>query len=147
MSSPDELTLVIGGQSWPGAWEAVEKWATPFVQRIGFVPEHALAPLYRNAQLFVYPSLEEGFGLPVLEALACGARVVTTADSVMEDIAGPHAVAVDVRSVDELANGLSRAMGADATRDERVARARTFNWEKTAEIHRDAYRFAGNNHR
>ena len=142
-NEPAGLSLVIGGQSWPGAWEAVAHLAGAAVQRIGFVGEDDVAPLLRNAAVFAYPSMEEGFGLPVLEALACGTAVLTTEHSVMDDLTGGLATVVDARSVEALADGLRRALDAtDSDRVARVARARTFTWEKSAVKHVEAYRVA-----
>ncbi len=111
LAEPD-LSLVVGGKSWPGAWEAVQHFAPASTNRLGFVPDGDVAALLRNAAVFVYPSLEEGFGMPVLEALACGTSVVTSQDSVMADVAGSDAVLVDPRSVESLSEGLLLALRA-----------------------------------
>ena len=138
-----ELTLVVGGNSWPGAWEAVEQWSTPAVNRIGFVADEALPALYRNAAVFVYPSFEEGFGLPVLEALACGAPVVTTAGSVMADVAGAHAVTVDTTSLTAIADGIAQCLEPSfGEAADRIGYAHGFTWENSAVKHRDAYELA-----
>ena len=96
----------------------------------GYVPQDELADLYRGAACLVMPSRYEGFGLPVLEAMASGTPVVATPDSALQEVAGEAAVFVEP---ERLADGLRRAL---AERDRLVAagldRARLFTWEETA---------------
>jgi glycosyltransferase involved in cell wall biosynthesis len=144
------IHLVVAGQSWPGAWEAVAPTPPAAVTRLGFVDEDDLVPLMRNARAFAYPSIEEGFGFPVLEALACGVPVLTSTDTTMADIAGGQAVLVDPHSVTAIRDGLAACLSmpegdSDAavrTRTARVARARTFTWAGSAATHAEAYRSA-----
>ena len=77
---------MVGARGWGGV--DVEGW-------VGEVPDAELAALYRGARCLVYPSLYEGFGLPVLEAMACGTPVVTSRGSAIEEVAGGAAVLVD----------------------------------------------------
>jgi glycosyltransferase involved in cell wall biosynthesis len=113
------------------------------VRYVGEVPDEELARLYRGAAAFVYPSLYEGFGLPVLEALACGAPVVTSRGGATEEVAGGAAVLVDPLDVDSIAVGIE---GAVARRDElRVRgpeRARAFSWVEAARATVAVYREA-----
>ncbi len=110
----------------------------------GFVPDHELPLWYAAADLFVLPSLYEGFGLPVLEAMACGAVVVTSNVSSMPEVAGEAALHVDPQSVASIAEGIRRALGDEILRRDLrakgLARAKTFTWERTAELTADAYR-------
>ena len=93
-----------------------------------------LARLYRGARCLVYPSLYEGFGIPVLEAMACGTPVVTSRGGATEEVAGGAAVLVDPLDPVAIAAGIAEA---ERRRDELVARglerARAFTWERTAD--------------
>ncbi len=89
------------------------------VSRLGYVAEEDLAALYSNAELFVYPSLYEGFGFPVVEAMACGAPVLTSNTSSLAEIADGAALLVDPYDTRALAEAMDRAMG-DETERERL---------------------------
>jgi alpha-1,3-rhamnosyl/mannosyltransferase len=101
---------------------------------LGFVPDDELARLYRGALCVAYPSLYEGFGIPVLEALACGAPLVTSAETAMAEVADGAAVLVDPHDTAAIAAGIREAI---ARRDELAAlgpeRARAFSWRASAE--------------
>jgi glycosyltransferase involved in cell wall biosynthesis len=113
------------------------------VRFLGFVPDEELARLYRGSLCVAYTSLYEGFGIPVLEALACGAPVVTSARTAMEEVANGVAVLVDPLDADAIAAGIREAIG---RREELAAlgpeRARRFTWLASAEATADAYREA-----
>jgi glycosyltransferase involved in cell wall biosynthesis len=115
---------VVGAEGWGGV--RVDGW-------LGRVSDEELAALYRGARCLVYPSLYEGFGLPVLEAMACGTPVVTTAGGATEEVAGGAAVLVDSRDPASIATGIEQAA---ARREELVRRglerARGFTWERVA---------------
>jgi len=102
----------------------------------GFVAAHQLPALYRNAEALAYPSLYEGFGLPPLEAMACGTPVLAAGTTSLPEAVGDAAVMADPASVDELVEGLARVLfDADLRRDLRVrglARAAQFSWSRTA---------------
>jgi glycosyltransferase involved in cell wall biosynthesis len=106
------------------------------VRFLGTVPEQDLPALYSGAVLFVFPSEYEGFGLPVLEAMACGTPVVCSNRSSLPEIAGPAAVYVDPEDSSAIAAGLARVLEDDDLRESLSAqgleRARTFSWERTA---------------
>lgn len=113
------------------------------VRFTGFVDDADLPAVYSGAALFVFPSLHEGFGLPLLEAMACGVPVVTSNISSMPEVAGDAAVLVDPRDTDGLAAAIARLLRDEALRDglreAGIARARQFSWEATARRTLDAY--------
>ncbi len=109
----------------------------------GFIDDDDLPAVYSGAALFAFPSLYEGFGLPLLEAMACGVPVVTSNISSMPEVAGDAAVLVDPRDADGLAAAIARVLRDEALRDRLrgagLARAREFSWEATARRTLDAY--------
>jgi glycosyltransferase involved in cell wall biosynthesis len=111
------------------------------VRWLGEVGDEELARLYRGARCLAYVSLYEGFGLPILEAMACGTPVVTTAWGACVEVAGDAAVLVDALDPDAIGAGLAEAV---RRRDELVAkgqgRAREFTWEQAARATADVYR-------
>jgi glycosyltransferase involved in cell wall biosynthesis len=113
------------------------------VRWVGEVGDAELARLYRGALCVAYPSLYEGFGIPVLEAMACGTPVVTSRGTAMEEVADGAAVLVDAHDPAEIAAGIERAA---AERDTLVARglqrARAFSWKTVAAATVGVYREA-----
>jgi glycosyltransferase involved in cell wall biosynthesis len=108
----------------------------PRAQFLGHVAEGDLAPLYAGARALVFPSLDEGFGLPVLEAFACGTPVLASTAGALPETAGGGALLVDPLSVDAIADGLSRILGDEALRAGLVAKGRAraaeLSWDETA---------------
>lgn len=107
-----------------------------YVKWIGFVDEEDKPVLYRNADTFVFPSRLEGFGLPVLEAMACGTPVVTTDSSSLPEVVGDAAFAVDADDVRALAGAIIATLIQDNLRAELkqkgLEQAKKFSWDKTA---------------
>ena len=103
---------------------------------LGHVPDSALAELYRRCAVFCYASLGEGFGLPVLEAMAAGAAVVTSSISSLPEVGGDAVEYVDPHSTESIAAGLQRVLESplrrDQLREQAVVRARLFSWAETA---------------
>jgi alpha-1,3-rhamnosyl/mannosyltransferase len=122
---------------------AEEAGVRPDVRFFGFVPHQTLAALYRMASVFAFPSLYEGFGLPPLEAMACGTPVLTSSISSLPEVAGDAALLVDPYSVEEIAEGLARLLDDDGLRHSLVARGRAraagFSWERAARAILDGY--------
>jgi glycosyltransferase involved in cell wall biosynthesis len=105
---------------------------------LGYVSDAALAELYRRCYVFCYPSLGEGFGLPVLEAMASGAAVVTSEISSLPEVGGDAVEYVDPYRVASIAGGLWRVLSDEPHRAELARRARAraeeFSWERFAKI-------------
>lgn len=149
-----DVQLALAGGSAHGGEEALDAIAaSPHRARIatlGFVPDQDLPPLYSAAAAFVYPGLHEGFGLPLLEAFACGAPVVAADVPVSREVAGDAALLVDARSAAAIAAGLERVLGepglARALAERGRARAARFTWRSAAERTLEIYReLAGRN--
>ena len=118
-------------------------WGDVGVDTVGFVDDDELARLYRGAQCLVYPSLYEGFGLPVLEAMACGTPVVTSATGATAEVAGGAAVLVDPLDVDAIAVGIREAIGRrEELRAAGLERAAGFTWDEAARRTIQVYREA-----
>jgi glycosyltransferase involved in cell wall biosynthesis len=134
-----EVSLVLAGpKGWNEDLDALVKDKRDKVKVIGFVPPADLAPLYGGADVFCFPSLLEGFGLPVVEAMIQGTPVVTSKGTSTEEIAKGAGVLVDPRDAGSIAVGLASVLH-DAERAERLSaagreRATHYTWERTAEL-------------
>ncbi|MBI3119349.1 MAG: glycosyltransferase family 4 protein [Candidatus Hydrogenedentes bacterium] len=143
---PENLVLA-GRRGWRDApiLEAIQR--SPFRSRIhlpSHVPEHDLPALLSAARAFVWPSLYEGFGLPPLEAMACGTPVITSNTSSLPEITGDAALLVDPHEVDAIAQALRRVSANAALRDELRAkgltRAAQFTWHHTGDLTLRSYK-------
>lgn len=142
-----EVHLVIaGGRGWLDGpiYRAVNEFGlAERVHFTGFARDEDLPALYAEAICLAYPSLYEGIGFPVLEAMACGTPVVTSAISSLPEVAGDAAILIDPYNVDELTAALRRVLEDDALRADLVARgyrrAAWFTWERAARQLRDVY--------
>jgi glycosyltransferase involved in cell wall biosynthesis len=131
----DQFDLVIAG---PRGWNSdqtcarIEREAT----YLGYVPEADLPGLIAGATVFVYPSLYEGFGFPVAQAMAAGAPVLTSNNSCLPEIAGDAALLIDPRSASEIASSLTRLLESESLLADLAAlgreRAELFRWERCA---------------
>jgi len=121
---------VAGGEGWRERPRLEGEGVLP----LGFVPHERLPSLYRGAEVFVFPSRFEGFGMPIVEAMACGVPCVASSHPSMDEACGDAAVRADPESPEELAGAIERAL---AERDDLVRRglehARTFSWRDTGE--------------
>jgi alpha-1,3-rhamnosyl/mannosyltransferase len=131
------LALAVAGAAGWGEQPALD---VPGVIRLGYTPHDELPRLYRGASVFVYPSLFEGFGMPVVEAMACGIPCVVSSHPSMDEASGDAAVRVDPRDPEAIAEGIERAL---AERDERVQRglahAASFTWSANGLAHLKAW--------
>lgn len=130
--------VVAGASGWKNKAlrSALEREKPHGVRALGYVPPQALPLVYAGASVFVFPSLYEGFGMPLLEAMAAGAPVVTSNGSAMPEVVGDAGLMVDPKSASELARAIERVL-ADPTLAASMAergrrRARGFTWEKAA---------------
>jgi glycosyltransferase involved in cell wall biosynthesis len=110
----------------------------------GFVPEADLPALYSAAELFVFPSLYEGFGLPVLEAMACGTAVISSNAASLPEVSGDAALLVDPTGVADLAGAIEEVLDNNVHREELEGKgpeqAGRFSWDKAAEQTLEVYR-------
>lgn len=152
---PDGWTLVLAGSQGFDAAETLAAIAeSPCSNRIrvtGYLSEEQLAAWYARARIFAFPSLDEGFGMPVVEAMAAGVPVITANRSALPEVAGEAALLVDPASGDELASAMARLAG-DADLQARLialgkARAARFTWaaavEQTLGVYRELQDSAG----
>jgi len=111
----------------------------------GHLDDMTLAQFYNQAATLVCPSLYEGFGIPLLEAMACGCPVVSSRISACLEVAGDCGVYFDPKSTDDMRRALDIAVG-EARKSSRIAKglekAREYSWDKTAQQTLDAYREA-----
>jgi glycosyltransferase involved in cell wall biosynthesis len=132
----DEIFAEVKKQRWSGD-----------VILTGYVSDDDLPALYRTSSAFVYPSIFEGFGLPPLEAMACGTPVVTGDNSSLPEITGDAALLVDAYDEQSLANAMIEVVSNDrlraTMREKGIAQAKKFTWraaaEKTLRLYREAY--------
>jgi alpha-1,3-rhamnosyl/mannosyltransferase len=146
--------VLAGGQGWNNGdiRAAIGRLArTGRVRELGYVSNELRLALHGGARAFVYPSLYEGFGLPPLEAMACGTPVLTSNVSSLPEVVGDAALLVDPEDVSAIAAGMTRLWRDDdlraSLRARGLARAREFTWDRAArltlEVYRDALGEAG----
>ncbi|RKN59986.1 glycosyltransferase [Streptomyces klenkii] len=135
--------IVVGAQAWEAdaAFKAIA--TSPRTRYLGPVPDSVVGPLLRAATAFVFPSLYEGFGLPVLEAMACGTPVVTTRAGGLPEVTGEAALTVAQPTPKALAAAVAELLADDVLaaqlRQEGLARARTFSWDASAAAHHELF--------
>ena len=135
----DVHLVIAGGAGWKNTdiRPMVEQLGlSKYVHFIGYVPDDDLPALYSLASVFAYPSLSEGFGLPVLEAMQCGTPVLTSNVSALPEVAGDAAILVSPLDCEAIADGLSRLLEQSALRHELRERGlqhlKQFSWEQCA---------------
>ena len=131
--------VIAGNKDFLPAVDRAAITASPYIDDIlftGFVPHHHLPVLYSLADLFVYPSLYEGFGLPCLEAMACGCPVVSSACTSLPEVVGDAGMLVDPEDLDALVDAVSTMLFDKNVREECVKKglkkASEFTWESAA---------------
>jgi len=136
-----ELDLAVAGGSGWGRQPELDRGG---VVQLGYAPRERLPALYRGAEVFVYPSLFEGFGMPVLEAMACGVPCVVSSHASLDEACGEAALRVDPSDADAIGDAIVRAR---SERGELVARglahSRRFTWLENGRAHVAAWENAG----
>jgi glycosyltransferase involved in cell wall biosynthesis len=143
----EPLTLIFAGAK-RDISSAVDRPSTDGVRTLGYVSNPQRNWLYKHAKAFIFPSLYEGFGLPILEAMSIGTPVLTSNCGAMAEIAGDAALLVDPRDTDSIADGMERVATDRSLRNELSEagkrRAAQFNWRSTAEKTAAVFRAVAN---
>jgi glycosyltransferase involved in cell wall biosynthesis len=147
-ATPPGWRLVLAGSSGYGAAEAhrrVEQSPRRAdIEITGYLPDRELRSLYARASIFAFPSLDEGFGMPAIEAMACGIPVLTSNCSALPEVCGEAALLVDPHDTEAIARGLTRLMESESLRDELrrkgLERAARFTWERSVQQTWEIYR-------
>jgi glycosyltransferase involved in cell wall biosynthesis len=137
---------IAGGEGWRNRLIHQAVAASPFaadIRFLGYVPDAELPALMNGALAFVYPSVYEGFGLPPLEAMACGTPVITSNRSSLPEVVGDAALLVHPDDPAELADAMARVVEHESLRDDLRGRglkqAQRFSWEGTARLTLEVY--------
>jgi glycosyltransferase involved in cell wall biosynthesis len=144
-----ELRLILTGDKTPELGERIEALKLEHrVKFAGTVSDEVLSRLYRGATLLIFPSLLEGFGLPALEAMACGTPVIASRTTALPEVVGDTGVLIDPLDIEDIRRAMERVVGdADLRRRMRIAgllRARQFSWDCVAEkVHRAIFQALG----
>ncbi|SNR60834.1 glycosyltransferase family 4 protein [Desulfurobacterium atlanticum] len=131
--------LIVGSKNKVFSNQEIEQLIkeTPNIEFTGYVPDEELVNLYQRAKLFVYPSLYEGFGLPPLEAMACGTPVVVSNVASLPEVCGDAAYYVNPYDVNDIAKGIETVLKYELLQKELIKkgleRVKLFSWEKSAE--------------
>jgi glycosyltransferase involved in cell wall biosynthesis len=146
MSGVEFQTVVYGPANGIDAVGGDHRWSSLRLRRTGFLPAEGLAMLFRHAHAFLMPSLYEGFGLPVVEAMSCGCPVVTSNGGSLAEIAGQGAQVFDPFDVEGMAGAVARLLSEPAVLSQWRSRARQralcFSWKRAADQTIAVYRSA-----
>ena len=151
----DNLKLVIVGQKGWMTEELFERIGADNLEKrvifTGFVPDEELSVFYKNARTFLYPSLYEGFGIPVLEAMSEGCPVITSNISSLPEVAGDAAILIDPENSKELSDAINKISNDSKYREELTEKgfdnAKKFSWEKTAKQTLSIFEEVGREHK
>jgi len=121
-----------------------------YILSLNYIANEELLYLYNLASLFLYPSLYESFGIPILESMACGTPVITSNTSAMPEISGGASILVDPYNIDQLANQIesffSSSYDADSVITQGLKRVEDFSWDNTAQKVLKLYKSMPTNH-
>jgi len=139
--------LALGGSDWHGAEVIHERIArSPWqsdIRTLGFIEDEELPALYSAASSFVYPSLYEGFGMPPVEAMACGCPVICSARGSLEEVVGKAALIVEPEDISSMEDALAKFYSSSELRadfrQKGLLRASDFSWKKAARETLSAY--------
>lgn len=135
--------LLVGSKGWNNSQIIERIRQMEHVRHLGYVPRCDLPLFYSAATIFVYPSWYEGFGLPPLEAMACGKAVLTSTDSSLRELCGPAALYTEAGDAEGLSSQMQRLLEDKDLRakleKEALARAASYSWEATARKHLDLF--------
>jgi glycosyltransferase involved in cell wall biosynthesis len=135
-----DLGLVLAGGE---GWDESPELADPRIVKLGYVSDEEVARLFRGASAFVYPSLFEGFGMPIVEAMACGTPVVASSHPSLDEACGDAAVRVDPVDPAAIAAGIEQAFArGDELVPKGLAHASRFSWRSVGEIFLRGYETA-----
>ena len=133
-----DVTLMIAGSTEPSFQPISWPDHTEQTQFLGYVPDNLLPPLYTGALMFVQPSYDEGFGLTVLEAMACGTPVVASSAGALPETIDDAGILIDPSDCQELSDALAQCLSdrglRESLRQRGLERANHFTWQNTAEI-------------
>jgi glycosyltransferase involved in cell wall biosynthesis len=133
-----DVGLVIAGKKYPQIFSETSLKKHPNIHMTGFIEEEDKALLYKHALAFLYPSFYEGFGLPILEAMQCGAPVITSDATSMPEVAGKAALLVNPNKPEELKNAMHEIYRDENLRTELIQkglkRAQEFSWKKSVDL-------------
>lgn len=132
-----DIGLVIAGKRYPNIFSDFHLKKHPLIHMPGFIDEEDKSLLYQHSLAFLYPSLYEGFGLPILEAMQCGTPVITSDATAMSETAGDAAILVNPNEPDEIKRAMDQIYRDEDQRKELIEKgfeqAKKFSWKKSAE--------------
>jgi glycosyltransferase involved in cell wall biosynthesis len=138
----DEIELVLAGAT---GWKKNKSlnqslfFSAPDIKLLGYVPDDVLAALYRQSALFIYPSIEEGFGLPVIEAISCKAKVIADLSHPLKKYFEDCVQFIDCKNYEEIISAIESSLKMTKSLDQGVLKTREFSWDNSARMHLMAY--------
>lgn len=135
-SNRNDIKLVLAGIKNPGIFRDIKIDHDPDIILSGYIAPEDKAYVFQKARVFIYPSIYEGFGLPLLEAMKSGTPIITSSSASMPEIAAETAIYVNPFSIESIAKGMSRIVTTDLhsqLHQNCLKRIKDFSWEKCAQ--------------